>query len=131
MCYEKQVDMGGNWNYAWRTGVDEYGEIVHSSLYRHLWINGPKETSLEYQDYTHDEHWGRPVPSFLPGEAIRDYFKGKRLPLTLSQCSECNFYSYPGRWDKYQLDNGNVHYNTLVRSVKFDEQEDKIKVVVK
>ena len=25
VCYEKQDDWGGLWNYTWRTGVDEYG----------------------------------------------------------------------------------------------------------
>jgi trimethylamine monooxygenase len=38
VCYEKQNDWGGLWNYTWRTGLDEYGEPVHSSLYRHLLI---------------------------------------------------------------------------------------------
>ena len=38
VCYEKQSDWGGLWNYTWRTGLDEYGEPVHSSLYRHLLI---------------------------------------------------------------------------------------------
>ena len=38
VCFEKQNDWGGLWNYTWRTGLDEYGEPVHSSLYRHLLI---------------------------------------------------------------------------------------------
>ena len=38
VCFEKQNDLGGLWNYTWRTGLDEYGEPVHSSLYRHLLI---------------------------------------------------------------------------------------------
>ena len=29
VCFEKQEDLGGLWNYTWRTGVDEYGEPVH------------------------------------------------------------------------------------------------------
>ena len=34
VCYEKQGDWGGLWNYSWRTGTDQYGEPVHGSMYR-------------------------------------------------------------------------------------------------
>ena len=34
VCYEKQSDWGGLWNYSWRTGTDENGEPVHGSMYR-------------------------------------------------------------------------------------------------
>ena len=27
VCYEKQDDWGGLWNYSWRTGLDEFGGI--------------------------------------------------------------------------------------------------------
>ncbi|MFP6775903.1 MAG: NAD(P)/FAD-dependent oxidoreductase, partial [PS1 clade bacterium] len=30
VCFEKQSDWGGLWNYTWRTGLDENGEQVHS-----------------------------------------------------------------------------------------------------
>ncbi len=33
VCYEKQADWGGLWNYAWRTGLDEYGAIRHQDDY--------------------------------------------------------------------------------------------------
>ena len=36
VCYEKQDDWGGQWHYSWRTGIDQYGESVHSSMYRNL-----------------------------------------------------------------------------------------------
>ena len=45
VCFEKQSDWGGLWNYTWRTGLDEFGEPVHCSMYRYLWTNGPKEGS--------------------------------------------------------------------------------------
>ncbi len=37
VCFEKQSDWGGLWNYTWRTGLDEFGEPVHGSMYRFLW----------------------------------------------------------------------------------------------
>ncbi len=76
VCYEKQQDWGGLWNYTWRTGSDEYGEPVHGSMYRYLWSNGPKEC-LEFADYTFDEHFGRPIASYPPREVLWDYIKGR------------------------------------------------------
>ena len=28
VCYEKQEDWGGLWNYSWRTGSDQYGDCL-------------------------------------------------------------------------------------------------------
>ena len=76
MCFEKQDDWGGQWNNSWRIGLDAHGEPVHSSMYRHLWSNGPKEC-LEFSDYSFDEHFGRPISSFPPREVLFDYIKGR------------------------------------------------------
>ncbi|MGB0846083.1 MAG: NAD(P)-binding domain-containing protein [Thiolinea sp.] len=76
VCYEKQSDWGGLWNYTWRTGLDEHGEPVHGSMYRYLWSNGPKEC-LEFADYTFEEHFGRPIASYPPRAVLADYIKGR------------------------------------------------------
>ncbi|MBC8240569.1 MAG: NAD(P)/FAD-dependent oxidoreductase [Alphaproteobacteria bacterium] len=76
VCYEKQAEWGGLWNYTWRTGVDEYGEPVHCSMYRYLWSNGPKE-GLEFADYTFDEHFGKEFASFPPRAVLFDYIEGR------------------------------------------------------
>lgn len=76
VCFEKQEDWGGLWNYTWRTGTDEYGELVHGSMYRYLWSNGPKEC-LEFADYTFEEHFGKPIASYPPREVLWDYIKGR------------------------------------------------------
>lgn len=76
VCFEKQDDWGGQWNYTWRTGTDEYGEPVHSSMYRNLWSNGPKE-GLEFADYSFDEHFGRPVSSYPPRPVLWDYINAR------------------------------------------------------
>lgn len=57
-------------------GTDRYGEPVHGSMYRGLWSNGPKE-GIEYPDFSFDEHFGKPIPSFPPREAIYDYLEGE------------------------------------------------------
>ncbi|MEH6387239.1 NAD(P)-binding domain-containing protein [Pseudomonas profundi] len=76
VCYEKQADWGGLWNYSWRTGLDQHGEPVHGSMYRYLWSNGPKEC-LEFADYTFEEHFGKPIASYPPREVLWDYIKGR------------------------------------------------------
>ena len=76
VCFEKQSDWGGLWNYTWRTGVDEDGEPCHCSMYRYLWSNGPKE-GLEFADYTFDEHFGKEIASFPPRAVLFDYIKGR------------------------------------------------------
>jgi cation diffusion facilitator CzcD-associated flavoprotein CzcO len=76
VCYEKQDNWGGLWNYSWRTGSDENGEPVHGSMYRYLWSNGPKE-ALELPDYTFEDHFGKAIPSFPPREVLFDYLQGQ------------------------------------------------------
>jgi len=76
VCFEKQSDVAGLWNYTWRIGLDEHGEPVHNSMYRYLWSNGPKEC-LELGDYTFQEHFKKPIPSFPPRGVLRDYFMGR------------------------------------------------------
>ncbi len=76
VCFEKQDDWGGLWKYTWRTGLDEYGEPVHCSMYRYLWSNGPKEC-LEFADYTFEEHFGKPIASYPPREVLWDYIVGR------------------------------------------------------
>ncbi len=76
VCYEKQSNWGGLWNYTWRTGLDEFGEPVHGSMYRYLWSNGPKEC-LEFADYSFEEHFGRLIPSYPPRAVLHDYIAGR------------------------------------------------------
>ena len=76
VCFERQSDWGGLWNYTWRTGLDEHGEPVHSSMYRYLWSNGPKE-GLEFADYSFEEHFGKQIGSYPPRAVILDYIEGR------------------------------------------------------
>ncbi|MGE8601376.1 flavin-containing monooxygenase [Bordetella trematum] len=99
VCYEKQSDWGGMWNYTWRTGLDENGEPVHGSMYRYLWSNGPKEC-LEFADYSFDEHFGRPISSYPPREVLWDYIQGR--------VSKAGVRKY-------------IRFNTVVKSVTYDE----------
>jgi len=109
VCYEKQSDLGGMWNYTWRTGLDAYGEPVHGSMYRYLWSNGPKEC-LEFADYSFEEHFGRPIPSYPPRAVLRDYIMGR--------IAKSNMRQY-------------IRFNTAVHWVTHDEASDKFSVTVR
>ena len=53
-------------------------------MYQGLWSNGPKE-GLEYPDYTFDEHFGKPISSYVPREVLYDYLKGEYEEFSLNQ----------------------------------------------
>ena len=96
------------WNYTWRTGLDRNGEPVHGSMYRYLWSNGPKEC-LEFADYSFDQHFEKPIPSYPPREVLKDYIMG--------------------RLDKRAVFNY-IRFECPVRWVTFDEETDLFTVTV-
>ncbi len=96
----------GLWNYTWRTGLDEYGEPVHGSMYRYLWSNGPKEC-LEFADYTFEEHFGKPIASYPPRAVLWDYIKGRVEKAKVR------------KW---------VRFNSPVRMVDWDKKKKKLHV---
>ena len=97
VCFEKQADWGGLWNYTWRTGVDGTGNSCHGSMYRYLWSNGPKE-ALEFADYSFDEHFGRAIPSYPPRAVLWDYIVGRAKKAGIRD---------------------DIQFNTLVRDVRY------------
>ncbi|MFA6037536.1 MAG: NAD(P)/FAD-dependent oxidoreductase [Legionellales bacterium] len=106
VCFEKQEDWGGMWNYSWRTGIDEFGEMVHSGMYRSLWSNCPKEC-LEYADYPFETHFGKRTGSYPPRAAMRDYLTGRVEKVNVRD------------W---------VRFRTPVRMVNFDDKTQKFTV---
>ncbi len=116
VCYEKQEDWGGLWNYTWRTGLDANGEAVHGSMYRYLWSNGPKEC-LEFADYTFEEHFGKPIPSFPPREVLADYIKGRVEKAGVRDWVKFN---HPVRWVEHHEKDDN--FTVVAYDVKNDKQ---------
>ena len=108
VCFEKQDNWGGLWNYSWRTGLDEYGEPVHCSMYRYLWSNGPKE-GLEFADYSFEEHFGKQIGSYPPRAVLFDYIEGRVKKADVRP------------W---------IRFRTPVRMVTFDEASQKFTVTV-
>jgi len=99
VCYEKSENWGGLWKYTWRTGLEENGEPVHGSMYHNLWTNSPKEC-VEFADYTFDEHFGKPIASYLPRHVMFDYIEG------------CAKKADVRKW---------IRFHTAVRRVTYDE----------
>jgi trimethylamine monooxygenase len=99
VCFEKQANWGGLWNYTWRTGVDENGEPMHCSMYRYLWTNGPKE-GLEFADYSFEEHFGKQIASYPPRAVMFDYIEGRVLKAGVRD------------W---------IRFSTVVRNVEYDQ----------
>ena len=117
VCYEKQNDIGGMWNYTWRTGLDKNGEPVHGSMYRYLWSNGPKEC-LEFADYSFDDHFDRPIPSYPPREVLKDYIMGRMDKRAIFKHIQ---FESPARWITY--DDNTENFSVTVMNHKTDEQE--------
>lgn len=108
VCFEKQSNWGGLWNYTWRTGLDQYGEPVHGSMYRYLWSNGPKE-GLEFADYSFEDHFGKPIASYPPRAVLFDYIEGRVKKAGVRD------------W---------IRFNTAVRQVSYDETSGQFDVTV-
>ena len=106
VCFEKQSNWGGLWNYTWRTGLDEYGEPVHCSMYRYLWTNGPKE-GLEFADYSFEEHFGKQIASYPPRAVMVDYIEGRVKKAGVRDL---------------------IRFSTTIRFVKYDPATEKFTV---
>ena len=126
VCFEKQDDWGGLWNYTWRTGLDEYGEPVHCSMYRYLWSNGPKEC-LEFADYTFEEHFGKPIASYPPRAVLWDYIKGR---VEKAGVRDWIRFRTPVRMVTYDEDSGRftVTVQDLVKGHTYSEEFDHVVV---
>ncbi len=117
VCYEKQNDIGGMWNYTWRTGLDKNGEPVHGSMYRYLWSNGPKEC-LEFADYSFEAHFGQAIPSYPPREVLKDYIMGR---INNQDIRKYIRFECPVRWVTF--DDDTQKFTVTVMNHKTDEQE--------
>lgn len=75
--------------------------------YRYLWSNGPKEC-LEFADYTFEEHFGKPIPSYPPRAVLFDYIKGRVIKADVI------------KW---------CRFNTVVRTCTFDNATQQFTIV--
>ncbi|RZF40845.1 hypothetical protein LSTR_LSTR003355 [Laodelphax striatellus] len=68
IVYEQAPVIGGTWVYSDQTDVDNYGLPVHSSMYKSLRTNLPKE-AMSFPDFPH----GEGEVSYLPANGVLQY----------------------------------------------------------
>jgi hypothetical protein len=85
-------------------------DLTHScpDMYESLWTNGPVHPA-EYFDYSFDEHFGHPVPVYMPRQPLLEYM----LARVTRRC--------PTFFDR-------VEFGTSVAGVKFNERTKKFEV---
>ncbi|XP_053703587.1 uncharacterized protein LOC128748664 [Synchiropus splendidus] len=99
VLFELSEDVGGTWRYDERVGCDDNGRAIHSSMYRNLRTNLPKEVMM-FPDFPFEEK----LSSFLPHEEVQRYLQ--------SYCQ--NFGIRP-----------HIRFNTAVERVKPVSVEDE------
>lgn len=68
IAFEQGDKIGGTWVYTDKTGKDRHGNEIHSSMYRGLHTNLPKEI-MGFPDFPFPPH----EKSFLPAKDVDDY----------------------------------------------------------
>ncbi|XP_069073350.1 uncharacterized protein [Pleurodeles waltl] len=71
MVFESSDRVGGTWVYSEKTGTSDGGLPIHSSMYRHLKTNLPKEI-MAYPDHPFPPN----LPSFLHHTQVLAYLEG-------------------------------------------------------
>ena len=88
VCYEKQSDWGGMWNYTWRTGIDEKGHAVHGSMYKYLWSNAPKRPSVREAGLSrHASRWTAAVTEASVARAPPAHLSRSKASCAASACT--------------------------------------------
>jgi len=109
-CFERSSSPGGVWRSSdvseesSSNGTTESTSKSSTNMYEGLWINANKEV-MEFADYTFDEHFGGPLPVYLPRKKILEYMLARVT-------SQEDIFQY-------------VNFNTTVQSVTYDKQMDE------
>lgn len=70
VVYEQTERVGGTWFYEDIVDQQDSGRHIHSSMYRDLRTNLPKEVMM-FPDFPFDAH----LPSFLPHQSVQNYLE--------------------------------------------------------
>ena len=79
-------------------------------MYDGMWINAPKEL-FEFEDYTFDEHFRKPMPAYLMRQQVLGYLEGA----TEDVVDKCTIHSQ-------DHDHGSIVFDTEVAYVDFDDE---------
>ena len=118
---ERSSGPGGVWRSSRTNGAnyvteekkdDEAKQGETTNMYEGLWTNGPKE-SIEFFDYSYDEHFGHALPVYMPRAALLEYM----LARVTRKC--------PDFFEKY------ARFNVEVQSVVWNAEIRKFDVILK
>ncbi|TNM84762.1 hypothetical protein fugu_008940 [Takifugu bimaculatus] len=70
VVFELSENIGGTWCYDERVGTCDIGRLIHSSMYRDLRTNLPKEVMM-FPDFPFDSQ----LSSFLPHQEVQNYLR--------------------------------------------------------
>ena len=70
VAYEQSTVVGGTWVYNEQTGTDDYGLPIHSSMYKNLKTNLPKEV-MAFPDFP----FPKDLPSFVKHTDVYEYLE--------------------------------------------------------
>lgn len=110
--FEQTGAIGGTWVYNANTGKDEYGLEVHSSMYKGLHTNFPKE-AMGFPDFPFPEQDKSYVPSEDVLQFIRDYAENFKVTEHIKfhhYVVRARFYD--GKWEVIVKDLPNDEYLT-------------------
>jgi len=82
---------------------DETTESEPEGMYDGMWINAPKEI-FELEDYTFDQHFQKPMPSYITRQQVLGYLEGATRDVI----------------DEY-TENGSILFDTEVAWINFDK----------
>ena len=81
IAFEQADQIGGTWVFSSETGQNKYGLDVHTSMYKGLHTNLPKEI-MGYPDFDYPEQ----QKSYLPAEEVLDFFNSYADKFNVREC---------------------------------------------
>lgn len=111
--FEKDSKCGGLWqskSMTPKSNDNDKEDISGEGMYDGMWINAPKEL-FEFADYTFDDHFGRPMPSYITRQQVLSYIEGS---------TESAIHTY--------TNNGSIRFETEVTWIEFLEEKNLFEV---
>lgn len=110
--FEQTAAIGGTWVYSENIGKDEYGLDVHSSMYKSLRTNLPKEV-MGFPDYPFPEQ----NSSYIPAEDVLQFIRDYAENFKVTDHIKFRHYvvrarPYDGKWEVVVKDLPNNQYLT-------------------
>nr|XP_023028752.1 senecionine N-oxygenase-like [Leptinotarsa decemlineata] len=113
-AFEKTENIGGIWNYTDKTGNDEYGLQIQSSMYQGLKTNLPKEL-MQYEDFPYK----KPKHSYISYPEVMQYMND--FATTFNLLPHIKFLNYVERVS--YLPNGK--WSLEIKELKTQEKEQR------